>query len=213
MKLLLLWLLPLLLNLPAAEPPKVRVAFSPLTKAAYLAAKKAAVVTKPALTFPLKKVRGRIVIPMARGSVVFKDNAVDEENPDWEKYTYQGYWAQFGYHLILHNHYEWSKYILLSKNGKQLALDDGPRFSPDLKSFVAISGGIEYWASDNSIRLFQFRNGLWREAWKLEPSVDPATWEPADICWLSNSTLLLKKRMWTGKNPGSTYTYAKLTIQ
>ena len=47
----------------------------------------------------------------------------------------------------------------------------------------------------------------------LEPSVEPPTWEPEEINWLSNSTLLLKKRMWTGQNPGSTFTYAKLTIQ
>ncbi len=94
MKLLLLWLLPLLSYLPAAGPPAVRVTFSPLTKAAYLAAKKAAVVTKPAITFPLKKVRGRIVIPTAKGLVVFKDNVVSEESPDWEKYTYLGYSSQ-----------------------------------------------------------------------------------------------------------------------
>ena len=63
------------------------------------------------------------------------------------------------------------------------------------------------------MRLFQFANGRWRQLWKLEPSVEPATWEPAIIYWLSNSTLLLQKKMWTGKNPGSTYTYSKLTIQ
>ena len=45
MKLLLLWLLPLLGYFPTAGPPAVRVTFSPLTKAAYLAAAKAAVVT------------------------------------------------------------------------------------------------------------------------------------------------------------------------
>ena len=76
MKLLLLWLLPLLGYFPTAGPPAVRVTFSPLTKAAYLAAVKAAVVTRPNVTFPLKKVRGRIVIPTAKGRVVFKDNEV-----------------------------------------------------------------------------------------------------------------------------------------
>ena len=54
MKLLLLWLLPLLSYYPAAGPPAVRVSFSPLTKAAYLAAKKSVVSTKPVMTFPLK---------------------------------------------------------------------------------------------------------------------------------------------------------------
>ena len=213
MKLLLLWLLPLLSYFPAAGPPAVRVTFSPLTKAAYLAAKKSAVSTKPAITFPLKKTRGRIVIPTTKGPKIFQDNDADEENSDWEKYTYLGYWPQFESHLILHNHYEWSNYILLSKSGPKEELFDLPRFSPDHTTFVAISGGIEYWAFPNSIRLFRFEKGWWREVWKLEPSIEPATWEPNDICWLSNSTLLLKKKMWTGKNPGTTFTYAKLEIQ
>ena len=73
MKPLLPLLLTLLLKLLPAGPPAGRVTFSPLTKAAYLAAKKKAIVTKPKMTFPLKKVRGRIVIPTAKGNVVFKD--------------------------------------------------------------------------------------------------------------------------------------------
>ncbi|MBO2010710.1 hypothetical protein [Hymenobacter negativus] len=213
MKGTLLLLLLLLKMPPAATPGAVRVTFSALTKAAYLEAKKVAVLTKPAMTFPLKKAQGRVVIPTAKGSKAFQDNAVDEENPDWEKYTYLGYWPQFGCHLILHNHYEWSNYILLNRNGQEVELCEPPIYSPDLKSFVAISSGIEYWANSNSIQLFRFQNGTWRQIWKVEPAVEPATWEPNEIYWLSANSLILKKRMWTGKNPGGTYTYAKLTIR
>ncbi|GAB3850062.1 hypothetical protein GCM10028822_14940 [Hymenobacter terrigena] len=212
MKSLLLLLLTLMLKLPAAGPPAVRVTFSPLTKAAYLAAMKGAVVTKPAITFPLRKQKGRIVIPTAKGSVIFKDNPVDEENPDWEKFSYRGYLPQFKSHLIEHNHYEWSRYILIDNSGKETETSNMAVYSPDTRSFVAISGGVESAMYSNSIRLFRFENHHWREVWKIEPSVEPATWEPDEIHWLSNSTLLLKKKMWTGKNPGSTFTYAKLEI-
>ena len=58
MKLLLLWLLPLLGYSPATGPAPVHVTFSPLTKAAYLAAKKTVVSSKPVMTFPLKKSAG-----------------------------------------------------------------------------------------------------------------------------------------------------------
>jgi hypothetical protein len=209
----LLLLLLALLKLPAGAPPKVRVSFSPLTKAAYLAAKKSAIVTKPTMTFPLKKKNGRIVIPTAKGNVIFKDNDVDEEDPDWEKYTYQGYWPQFECHLILHNHYEWSRYLLVDKSGKEIEISNMAVYSPDTKSFVAISyGGVESAMYSNSIKLFYFENHHWREVWKIEPSVDSDTWEPAEICWLSNSTMLLKKRMWNSKSPGNTFTYSRLTI-
>ena len=211
MKFLLLWLLS---YFPAAGPPApVRVTFSPITKAAYLAALKAAIATKPAMTFPLKKVRGRIVIPTTKGRVVFKDNNVSEESPDWEKYTYLGYSPQLKSHLIEHSHYEWISDILLEGNGRQMEVFDRPAYSPDFKIFVTISAGIEYSLFSNSIRLYRFENHHWRQVWELEPSVEPATWEPDEIHWLSNSTLLLKKKMWTGLNPGSTFTYDKLMIQ
>lgn len=213
MKLLFPLLLTLLLKLPMGGPPAVRVTFSPLTKAAYLAAKKTCVLTKPKMTFPLKKVRGRIVIPTAKGNVVLKDNPVAEENPEWEVYNYKGYSPELESHLIEHNHYEWSGDILLDKSGRQTETYSEPVYSPNFRMFAAISAGIEDAMFANSIRLFRLENHHWREVWVMEPSTDPATWEPNDICWLSNSTLLLKKRMWTGKNPGSTFAYARLTLR
>ena len=170
-------------------------------------------VTKLAITFPLKKVRGRIVIPTTEGRVVFKDNNVSEESPDWEVYIYHGYSPELIYHLIEHNHYEWVSDILVDGSGRQTETFSRPIYSLNCKSFVAISAGVGYPIYPNEIRLFRFENGRWWQVWMLEPSVEPPTWEPEEINWLSNSTLLLKKRMWTSQNPGITFTYAKLTIQ
>lgn len=195
MKLLLLWL-PLLGCFPAAEPPAVRVTFSPLTKAAYLAAKKAVVSTKPVMTFPLKKVRGRIVIPTGKGPKVFQDKGVGTDSDDQVQFEYKGYLPRFGYHTLLGHYWERTQTLLVPATGKQpLPLYDDPCYSPSLKSFVAIAAGIEYGVYPNEIRLFRFENGSWRQVWKLEPSMEPATWEPDEINWLSDSTLLLKKKM------------------
>ena len=213
MKLLLLWLLPLLLNLPATGPPTVRVTFSPLTKAAYLAAKKSCILAKPVMTFPLKKVRGRIVIPTDKGPKVFQDKGMGIDNDDQSQYEYAGYLPQFGYHEVIGHFWERTNWLLLGPIGLPLELYDAPRYAPDLKHFVVISAGIEYAVYPNEIRLYQFGNGRWQQVWKLEPSVDPATWEPDEICWLSNSMLMLKKKMWIGKNSGTTFTYSKLTIR
>ena len=101
MKPVLLLLPVLLLQLPAAGPPSVRVTFSPLTKAAYLVAKKASIATKPVTTFPLKKVRGRIIIPTAQGQQVFRDKGVGTDNEDQAQFEYLGYLPQFGYHSLL----------------------------------------------------------------------------------------------------------------
>lgn len=213
MKPALLLLLALLLKTPATVSAPVRVTFSLLTKAAYLAVRKVTVVTKPTLTFPVKKTQGRLVIPIATGTRVFQDKGVGTDDIDQAQYEYAGYLPQFGYHVVVGHFWERTNWLLLGPESVPLALYDAPAYSPDLKHFVVSAAGIEFSVYPNEIRLFSFVNGRWREVWKLEPSVDPATWEPQEVRWLSNSTLLLKKRMWNGKNPGATYTYARLTIQ
>ena len=212
MKLLLLWLLSLLGYSPATGPAPVRVTFSPLTKAAYLAAKKSVISSKPTLTFPLKKVRGRIVIPTAKGPKVFQDKGIGTDDIEQGEYLYHGYLPQFGYHVVEAHLYERTQWYLLNKRGKQLAFYEAPIYSPDMEYLVVASPGIEYSVYPNEIQLFRFENGNWRQVWKLEPSVEPATWEPDEIGWLSDSTLLLKKKMYNGKNPGTTFTYSKLLV-
>jgi hypothetical protein len=213
MKPALLLLLALLFKLPATAPAPVRVTFSPLTKAAYLNARKLTVVTKPALAFPVKKVRGRLVVPTAVGPKVFQDKGVGTDNDDQVQYEYLGYAAALKYHLVVCHYWEGYECNLVGDNGQKVALPNEPTFSPDLHSLVVYSAGIEVSYMENTIQVFRLYNGRWQPVWQIEPSVEQATWEPQEVRWLSNSTLLLKKRMWTGKNPGSTYTYAKLTIQ
>ena len=173
-----------------------------------MAAKKGCVETKPHLTFPLKKQRGRIVIPTARGQRVFQDKGVGTDHDNQAQFEYVGYMPQFGYHIIIAHLWERTQTFLIDKNGKQLELYDDPQYSPDLKSFVVIAGGLEYSVYPNVIRLFRFEDHTWREVWSLEPK----TWEPYRICWSSSNSLLLSKKMWTEKNPGNTFTYSKLTI-
>ncbi len=186
----------------------MRVTFSPLTKTAYLAAKKGCVVTKPRVAFPLKKQGGRVVIPTAKGKKTYQDKGQGTDNDDQAQFKYEGYTPQFGYHIITAHLWERTQTYLIDKNGKQLEFYNDPQYAPDMKSFVVASSGLEYSVYPNVIRLFRFENRAWQEVWTLEPTI----WEPDDICWTSPTTLLLSKKMWTGKSPGNTFTYAKLTI-
>jgi hypothetical protein len=106
--------------------------------------------------------------------------------------------------------YEITEWLLVNDNGKHLELWGEPLFSPDMKHVASSCMGIEYGGGQpNIIQLLAWQNGEWREVWHLEPK----TWEPYRIAWLSPNTLLLSKEMWTGKNPGNTFTYTQLTIQ
>jgi hypothetical protein len=214
MKPVLLLLLALLLKLPTGGPPKVRVTFNSLTKAVYLAAKKTAVATKPETTFPLKKAHGKIVVPLLTGNKTFRDKLIGTDDTEQAQFEYLGYLPQFSSHLILGHFWERTQWLIVPKVGQQLELYNEPNYSPDLKYFVVISAGVEDAVYPNSIQLFQLKNSKWREVWKLEPPTDEsATWEPNEVHWISNNVLILKKRMWTGKNPGNIYTYTKLTIK
>ena len=217
MKLLLLWLLPLLNSFPAAGPAPVRVTFNPLTKAVYLQARKGLTVTKPRLTRPLKKQEGRLVIPTTAGPKVLTDVVIDaaavEKGHSEEEaiqYTYLGYLPDFSCHLIRVQYYETTKWLLISNSGRQLSLWGEPIFSPDQQRIFAICQGLEYSGGQpNSLQLLQLQNGVLREVWTMKPK----TWQPYRAYWASPNSLLLVKEMWAGKASGGTYTYAKLMMQ
>jgi hypothetical protein len=145
----------------------VRVTFSPLTKATYLAAKKATVSTKPVMTFPLKKMRGRIVIPTAKGPKVYQDVVIDDaainrghSEDEGKNYTYLGYSANFKSHLVHAQLYEIGQWLLIEDSGKETELWGEPILSPDKRHIIAVCMGIEYGGGQpNSLQLLELRNG------------------------------------------------------
>jgi hypothetical protein len=211
-----LLLLTVLVGTPVVPSVPARVTFTALTKVAYLQAQKSQIVTKPHITFPLKKEHGRIVIPTAKGRKVFADITIDEAaikkghgEDESTTYTYLGYLTDFHCHLIEVQFYETRQWILLDTSGQKIELWGEPVYAPDMKHLVATCMGLEYGGGQpNIIQLVTLENGNLRETWSLQPK----DWEPYRICWTSNATLLLSKEMWTGKNPGNTFTYSKLTI-
>ena len=94
-------LLSLLFSLCLAAPAPVRVAFSSITKTAYLQAKKNRMETKPSILFPLRKQQGRIIIPTAKGNKVYQDRGVGTDADDQAQFEYRGFLPQFGCHLIV----------------------------------------------------------------------------------------------------------------
>ena len=193
-----------------------QVTFSTLTKANYLQAKRNCIVTKPPITFPIRKQNGRIIIQTAKGKKVFQDIVINEAaikkghgEEESTIYTYLGYLSDFHCHLINAGYYEIEEWLLITDSGQQLELWGEPLFSPDLHYIAASCAGIEYSGGQpNIIQLIALQEGNLRKVWSLEPK----EWEPYQICWTSSNTLLLSRTMWTGKNPGTAYSYSKLFI-
>lgn len=209
MKALILLLLPLLGIVSPPKPPAVRVVFSSLSRAAYVAANKHVVEVKPSVTFPLKKQRGRIVIPTAKGQRIFRDGWIEKERDEDARYTYLGYWPSLHWHLVKeYNYGEVYNLNVVTQSGQQLKLDDSPSFSPDASQFVVASGALDGLGAP-LIQLFRLKNGIWQESWKIETT----TWQVEQLEWLTVNTLLLKERHWDKDFLKSWFTYARLTVQ
>ena len=214
MKPLLLVLLALLLQLPAAGPPAVRVTFSPLPDAAYAATMKSKVVTRPRVMFPLQKQRGRLVIPTAKGPRIFRDVVIDAQSEYSEAQAvtnrYLGYFPAQHCHLVHVAYYETEKWVLLGDAGERVDLWGKPVFAPDGHHLAATCEGLEYGGGQpNLVQLVELNDTGLREVWRLRPK----NWEPTDVVWVSASSLVVTRQMWTTRSDGDTYTYAKLTIQ
>ncbi|GAB3736953.1 hypothetical protein GCM10027594_17840 [Hymenobacter agri] len=210
MKPLLLLLLTLLLKLPTAGPPAVRVKLSPLTKVAYEAAKKTAVVTRPPMTFPVKKQKGRIVIPTAKGPKLFKDVRVADDETAEVTYAYKGFCAELQQHLLQVSYYESSGWIIVDAAGKVSNLWSPPGYSPSLNRLFTGSGSLEYDMMPNGLQIFQKEpNGL-KKIWETAPT----TWAPEDAFWTTENTLYVQQRRYRNLEVSDKhyFTYAKLTI-
>ena len=208
MKLKFLLLLSLLIGARPSAPPAVRVTFSPLTKAAYLQAKKSCVEIKPRVTFPLKKQHGRIVIPTVKGQRVFQDGWVDGEHDEDTRYKYLGYWPSLHWHLVEGFHYsEVYRLHALTQSGQWLKLENSPDLAPDTSQFVVASGALDGIGAP-TIQLFQLKKGIWQERWRIESK----TWQVEQLEWLTSNSLLLQEKHWTEDFAKSWHTYAQLTI-
>jgi hypothetical protein len=214
-----LLLLYLLVLTAASGPMPVPVTFSPMTKAEYLGTQKKQIITKPQVTFPLKKQDGRLIIPTAKGPKVFADIVISEAaikrgigEEDATSYIYLGYLNAISCHLIRKMRYggEVTQWLLVEKSGRQIELWGEPVFSPDMQRIVASCQGIEYSGGQaNIIQLLQVQKGILQEVWSYKPT----TWEPTEVNWISSNELLVRKEMWTGNNQGNWFTYAKLSVR
>lgn len=201
----------LLLLLTALPGPsaRVQVAFAPLTKAAYLSAKKGRVATNPRTTFPLKKQHGRIVIPTAKGRKVFAD-VVARGQCGSITYTYRGYWPALHCHVVRVQQCGIVHWFLTTDAGQQLELEgELLAAAPDGQHIVSACPNLSLGGPPNNLQLLALQQDTLREVWHLEPK----TWEPQDVCWLSSAVLLLKEKQYNESSGHIWYTYARLTLK
>lgn len=201
---------------PRAAPPAAVVRFSPISAAAYAQGRRQ---TRPAVapvTFLVRKRNGQLIIPTSKGPQVYRDVVVDEASirrgigdEATTTYTYRGFLTRFQRHVVEVNFYETSEWWLIGNDGRRLTLYGPPQYSPDQQSIATICPGLEYSGGQpNALQLFRLQDGMLRKAWELRPE----NWEPAEIFWLNNNTLYLKRETWTVGANGNV-SYWKMSFQ
>jgi len=212
MKLLLLWLLVLLPKWPPAGPPAA--ALSRCSAQEYQRARAAtptAALPKP--TFPVKKSRGRLVLPLSKGHKVFSDVRKADDETATATYQYLGYIEQLQHHLLQVQLWERSEYAVVDAKGKVTSLWSPPVYSPQLKYLATVSGSLAYEMMPNGLQLFRCGPGGLQRVWELAAT----TWEPVEegAFWASENTLYVKQKRYPNQDISkkATYTYAKLTIR
>jgi hypothetical protein len=99
--------------------------------------------------------------------------------------------------------------VLLSDAGERVDLWGKPVFAPDGRHLAATCEGLEYGGGQpNLVQLVELQDAGLREVWRLKPE----SWEPTEVVWISASSLVVTRQMWTAKSQGDTFTYAKLEI-
>ena len=130
--------------------------------------KKGCVETKLRVTFPLKKQRGRIIIPTVKGQKILVDVIVDEafinqghSEAEMTEYIYLRYLTAFQAHLIQVQFYETTQWLLIDASGRQIELWGEPVFAPDMKHIAASCMGIKYGGGQpDIIQLLELKNGV-----------------------------------------------------
>lgn len=205
-----------MVSLSLSSTPDVPIVFSRITAAEYAQVRRLTKKTTPEITWPLRKQRGQLTIPTNHGLQIYRDVVIDEaalrrgrSEDETTHYTYHGFLPHFRRHVVEVAYYETAEWWLIGNDGRRLTLYGPPQYSPDQQRIATICPGIEYSGGQpNALQLFQMRQDTLRKVWELRPT----TWEPAEVCWLNNNTLYLKRATWAGAAQGSV-SYWKLTIR
>ncbi len=205
-----LFLLQALLSLSAAPtPPNVRVALIPLTRAAYERARSLAPLAREARTFPLRKSQGKIRVPTATGSKLFRDKVsrVIVENVG---YKYLGYLPRVQVHLIEKSYWEGEEalaivVLVVRPDGHILQLPGEPHYSSNQRQAVV------FWSAPNfdegttgTVQLLTTQATTATVFWETTSDV----WEPVAAFWDSDSTVCLKRHYYRPAR----FTYTRLLL-
>ncbi len=138
----------------------------------------------------VKKVKGIIKLILANGSnVVLKDKGIGTDDVDKKEYHLKGMLLN-KFYVVLANDYETGEFLLIDKNdGLIVKLWGEPYTSPDKSHIASFSGSLDYDMQPNGIQLYKIDHNNISLDWEYKIT----DWQPEDIAWKNNKTLIVLK--------------------
>ena len=158
----------------------------------------------------VKKLNGRIVLSLEEGKKMsFSDYSSNEDESLIKTYTYLGFSHQMNLYFVQLMRYESSDYITISKKGKIDTLWSQPYVSPQGKTAVALSRGLEYEVYSNGFQVYETKTGgLTKVCTKIIEK-----YEPMDLRWINEKSFVLKLRDPFSKAQPKKTVYRKYTLE
>ncbi len=160
-------------------------------------AKKAFINKTDYYTKKIKKVNGKIILPVEEKLVSFTDTLLDTDNSDIRQYEYIGQFSEIGFYIIKGVFWEHLEYYLIdTRTGKQTTIWNSPSLSPNNKfianlsmpyGFEGVPNGIQVWRIEKNIDYLKGSNSVSNY---LE--IDQQIWTPLDFVWDSDNAIILK---------------------
>jgi hypothetical protein len=148
-----------------------------------------------------------IIFTKNKCMVVFRNGALDGESR--AVYEYISSFKQYDLVYIHGNFWEGTKdYLINLKNGSKTTLWRFPLFSPSGKYILSYSADLEIMEMYNGIQLFKNTDGI------IEPVFSKLidNWEPYEIKWETDSTILIKRAKFDSKHEEHFFDYLRMKI-
>lgn len=140
--------------------------------------------------YNVKKHNDTLIIPLDNKKPFIRIDRHDKETGLDEIHEINGFYKDINCYYYSYRPYDatWDS-LISKKDGSKTFVCGVPILSPNHKTFICYSKGILYDVKPNCIQLFFID----KSNFTLKFEYSPKNWEPNNICWFDDNTLLLEQ--------------------
>jgi hypothetical protein len=148
----------------------------------------------------------RLWIKIGDKKLFFDHKYFPEE--ELEEYSFKG--VSHGVALLLMGGYEYMEAVFVDLHtGEKHTVVNVPELSPSGNQLMAVNSDLYAAFTDTKMEYFKRQENKWILQW----TISPTPWGPAEMRWVDEQTIVLKREFANYDAEGSTYDYFRLTFK